>query len=93
MGGEIGVRATGFDETNPSVALAATGGQFVVSYESGTQVEVAEVSATDSLKAILGPVAGFESSVSIDALGRYTVTYTKGPDGSQNIFKRRDFLS
>jgi hypothetical protein len=93
VGSEINVRASGLDDTNPSVALAPTGGQFVVAYGTGGQIEVAEVSATDSVKAILGPVAGSDAVVSIDGLGRYEVTYSKIVGVRSTIFKRRDFLS
>jgi hypothetical protein len=94
VGGEINVRSTSRDEDAPSVALAPTGGQFVVSYEADGQAELAEVSATDSVKAILGPVEGREAKISIDGLGRYTVSYEKfDAAGQLHIFRRRDFLS
>ena len=94
VGGEINVRSTSRDEDGPSVALAPTGGQFVVAYFVNGQTELAEVSATDSVKAILGPVDGAEAVVSVDGLGRYTVTYQKfDAAGHLHIFRRRDFLS
>jgi hypothetical protein len=90
---EIDVPSTQLDNTHPKVALAPTGGQFVVVYETGNQLGLVEMSATNSQKGGFGPFDGFDPSISIDGLGRYTVTYTKGPDGAQQIFKRRDFLS
>jgi hypothetical protein len=94
VGGEIDVRSTSRDEQAPSVALAPTGGQFVVASFVDGQSEVTEVSATDQVKAVLGPVDGSQATVSIDGLGRYLVTYHKqGPNGHLDIFSRRDFLS
>jgi hypothetical protein len=92
-GNVIDILDTGLDDTHPKVALAPTGGQFVVVYETGKQLELVEMSATNSFKSAFGPFDGFDPSISIDGLGRYTVTYTKGPSGAQHIFKRRDFLS
>jgi hypothetical protein len=92
-GNVFDVPGSSLDERHPKVALAPTGGQFVVVFEAGSQLGLTEMSATNSFKTAFGPFDGFDPSISIDGLGRYTVTYTKGPFGAQHIFKRRDFLS
>src|SRR5262245_791332 len=52
VGTETIVRATTRDEAAPSVALAPTGGQFVVAYYAGGQVEAAEMAADDTRLAV-----------------------------------------
>jgi hypothetical protein len=50
VGGPIVISAQGggFDETDPAVALAPTGGLFVVAYDTPSGVQVTEMSATDT---------------------------------------------
>jgi hypothetical protein len=85
----------GIDETNPSVALAPTGGQFVVAYETDNGVQVTEMDSNNAPLATLGPVGGFTPAISIDGFGRYLVTYDRLNEvtGHEDIFSRRDFLS
>jgi hypothetical protein len=95
---------TSDDETNPSLALAHKGGQFVVAFDTsalsslgGDGFQVLEMSRGDlpaPLAAISAGEAGSEPIISIDGFGRYLVTYTKR-DGSGNldIFSRRELLS
>jgi hypothetical protein len=90
----IGVRDfIGVNELNPSVALARTGGMFVVAYDTGSGVQVTEMSATNSPVATLGPVTGSNPSISIDGLNRYLVTYTYYNGSNDDIYSRRDLLS
>jgi hypothetical protein len=90
---------SGVDETDAAVALAPTGGLYVVSYElnSGSGgFQVTEMSASDSPLATLGPVTGFNAAISIDGFNRYLVTYTYGTvtNGSNlDIYSRRDLLT
>src|SRR5262249_19257038 len=83
----------------PSVAIAPTGGAFVVAYESlvnqpPVKVEVAEVSSTDQVLSKLGPVAGTTPSVCIDGFNRYLVAYTKSVDSTNvDTFTRRALLT
>src|SRR5262249_37846861 len=65
----------GIDETNPSVAMARAGGQFVVAYDTPNGVQVTEMGSDNSQLATLGPVTGSGPAISIDAYGRYLVTY------------------
>jgi hypothetical protein len=85
----------GIDELNPSVALAPTGGQFVVAYDTPNGVQVTEVDSNDAQLGTLGPVVGLHPAISIDGFGRYLVTYTRdnAATGHKDIFSRRDFLS
>jgi hypothetical protein len=97
VGGRIEVSAVfGIDEINASVALAPTGGQFVVAYDNdnGT-VSVTEMGSDDSVLATLGPVTGSNPAISIDGFDRYLVTYQRfnASTGHEDIFSRRDFLS
>jgi hypothetical protein len=90
---------------NPSVALAATGGQFVVAYDtvlpSGTSggVRTIEVAGNDTVRfhgdSTDGPFGGTSPAVSIDGFGRYVVTYGRfNPSTNrQDIFSRRFFLN
>src|SRR5262249_29365419 len=80
LGPELNIRNTGLVETNASVALAPTGGQFAVAYQSGntlpTSFELAQVSASDALLGISPRVAGIAPVVSVDGFNRELVTYT-----------------
>jgi hypothetical protein len=81
--------------TNPSVALAPTGGQYVVAYDTDFGVEVTEVDSDDAPLGTLGPVNGFGPAISLDGFGRYTVTYERvnATTGYFDIFSRRDLLN
>jgi hypothetical protein len=100
VGGIITVQAIpGGNAYSPSVALAATGGQFVVAYDvttiGGRAVGITEVGSNDAPLATTSVFGASAPSVSIDGFGRYTVTYTL-PDPSLthwNIFTDRSFLS
>jgi hypothetical protein len=97
VGGTIEVSAVfGIDEINASVALAATGGQFVVAYDNdnGT-VSVTEMGSDNSVLATLGPVTGDVPAISIDGFDRYAVTYERfnASSGHEDIFNRRALLS
>jgi hypothetical protein len=91
---------------NPSVALAATGGQFVVAFDSAlgsgtsTGVRAVEVAADNTVRGsanppTAGPFDGNSPAVSIDGFGRYVITYGRfNPSTNrQDIFSRRFFLS
>jgi hypothetical protein len=90
---------------NPSVALAPTGGQFVVAYDtvlpSGASggVRTIEVGGNDTVRfhgdSTDGPFSGNSPAVSIDGFGRYVVTYGRfNPSTNrQDIFSRRFFLT
>jgi hypothetical protein len=97
---------SGIDAVNPSVALAPSGGRFVVAYDtmlrSGPSVGVRadEVAADDSVRFFgappsVGPFDGVSSGVSIDGFGRYVVTYERrNPSTNRmDIFSRRFFLT
>jgi hypothetical protein len=99
VGGRIAVRAGGggLNWSEPTVALAATGGQFVVAADDNYQgVQVTEMGSNDVPLATLGPIIGGSSpAISIDGYGRYVVTYTRfnSSTGHDDIFSRRYFLS
>jgi hypothetical protein len=96
VGHMITVRdAVGLGEFNPSVALAPTGGRFVVSYDTDSGFGVSEVASNNAVVATFGPIAGFGASISIDGFGRYVVTYTRSnpATGHEDIFGRRGFLT
>ena len=102
-GGSLSNRITvrdvgGVAERGPSVALAPSGGQFVVAYSTGVgldSVQVTEMSASNTSLATLGPVSGGLGAISIDGFDRYLVTYTlfNSLSGHNDVFGRRDFLS
>src|SRR5262249_1541667 len=93
VGGRIQVQdhGGGVNELYPSVALAPSGGLFVVAYDTPGGVQVTEMSAADTAMATLGPVTGSGPAISIDGYGRYLVTYYRS--NPANVFSRRDFLS
>jgi hypothetical protein len=91
---------------NPSVALAATGGPFVVVFDSAlgsgvsTGVRAVEVGADDTVRGsanppTLGPFDGNSPAVSIDGFGRYVITYARFNSATnlEDIFSRRFFLT
>jgi hypothetical protein len=90
---------------NPSVALAPTGGQFVVAYDtvlpSGLSggVRTIEVAANDTVRfhgdSTEGPFDGISPAVSIDGFGRYVLTYERFNPATNrvDIFSRRFFLT
>jgi hypothetical protein len=97
---------SGINAVNPSVALAPSGGRFVVAYDSvlgsGTSVGVRadEVAADDTVRFFgappsVGPFTGVSSAVSIDGFGRYIVTYERFNPATNraDIFSRRFFMS
>jgi hypothetical protein len=93
------------DSLNPSVALAPTGGQFVVAYDSvlpsgrSEGVRTIEVGADDTVRfhgdSTDGPFNGVSPAVSIDGFGRYVVTYERLNPATNHvdIFSRRFFLT
>jgi hypothetical protein len=95
------------DELNPSVALAATGGQFVVAYDTAVLatgisggVGATEVAADDTvsfngLPPTVGPFDGNSPAVSIDAFGRYVINYERlnSATNREDVFSRRFFLT
>ena len=93
------------DAVNPSVALAPTGGQFVVAYStilvSGISggIRTVEVAANNTVRfhgdSTDGPFDGNSPAVSIDGFGRYVLTYARfNPSTNrQDIFSRRFFLN
>jgi hypothetical protein len=93
--------AGGANASEASVALAPTGGRFVVGYAivrgSVLVHQVTEMASDNTLLATLMPgdvASGTASAISIDGLDRFVVTYG-GLDiltGRQEIFSRRDFL-
>jgi hypothetical protein len=97
---------SGINAVNPSVALAPSGGRFVVAYDSvlgsGTSVGVwaDEVAADDTVRFVgappsVGPFTGVSPAVSIDGFGRYIVTYGRFNPATNraDIFSRRSFLT
>jgi hypothetical protein len=86
---------SGIDETDPSVALAPTGGQYVVAYNAPNGVQVTEVDSNNAVLVTLGPVDGFRPAISLDGFGRYTVTYERFNEftGHEEVFTRRDLLN
>jgi hypothetical protein len=100
-GGTVSGRITvhdvlGFSDFVGSVALAPTGGQFVVAYDTDLGgVQVTEMGADNSVLATLGPVDAVFPAISIDGFDRYLVTYERfnAATGHYDIFSRRDFLS
>jgi hypothetical protein len=90
---------------NPSVALAPSGGQFVVAYDtvlptgSSGGVRTIEVAADNTVRfhgdSTDGPLNGNSPAVSIDGFGRYVVTYGRfNPfTNRSDIFSRRFFLT
>ena len=94
VGSEINIRNTTNQELNPSVALRRTGGAFVVAYNTPGTVEVAEVTASNTVSAVRNVgTARFGPAVSIDASGRYLATYTSNDGGDLNIRRRSGFLA
>jgi hypothetical protein len=91
---------SGVGEYVPAVALAPTGGQFVVAYNSDSGgAEVAEMGSNNSQLTVyttggIDVPGGFNPAISIDGLDRYVVTYTKSNPATnhEDIFSRRSFL-
>jgi hypothetical protein len=93
------------DALTPSVALAPTGGQFVVAYDSvlasgiSEGVRMIEVAADDTVRfhgdSTDGPFDGVGPAVSVDGFGRYVVTYARRNPATNrvDIFSRRFFLT
>jgi hypothetical protein len=79
----------------PQVALAPTGGEYVVTYATNAGIELTWVSPDNVQLGRLGPVAGMDPAISIDGRGRFLVTYTKhnANSGSDDIYARRDVLA
>jgi hypothetical protein len=107
VGSMIFLANNGFiSAVNPSVALAPSGGQFVVAYstvmlQTGLSggVRTTEVAANNTVRfhgdSTNGPFDGTSPAVSIDGFGRYVVTYGRSNPATnrQDIFSRRFFLS
>jgi hypothetical protein len=90
--------STSANEDSARVALAPTGGRFVVAYTSGTGVQITELSASNARLATLGPVTAGSNTflgLSIDGYNRYLVTYARSNSatGSYDIISRRDLLT
>jgi hypothetical protein len=86
-------------ERNASVALAQSGGRFVVAYDTAviftsTRTEVAEVSATNVVTTFDAGVRS-NPAVSINGANNYLVTYNSddGPTDGQNVRGRRGHLA
>ena len=95
VGGEINIRNTFDNEINPSVALRRGGsGGFVVAYDTPGGVQVAEVTASNSVAAIRNAGASrFGPAVSINGADFYLLTYTSNDAGDLNIRRRTGSLS
>jgi hypothetical protein len=90
----------GLNERGASVGLSQTTGDFVVAYNIGGTftTEVTEVNAANAVISVSRSFPGFDPAVSIDALNRYVVTYTRfnadpGGTNSFDIFSRRNVLN
>jgi len=95
VGGMIRIQdAVGIDEFDPTVALAPSG-QFVVAYDTTTGAQVTEIGWDDTVQATFALGDTLSPSVSIDTLGRYTVTYDRfNPSTNhEDVFSRRGLLS
>ena len=97
VGGRITVEGSlpGLDFTNPSVALAPTGGQFVVADSHPSNVFVVdEMGANDTRLTFLSSGNGTGPAISVDGYNRLVATYTRfnTPTNHNDIFSRRDFL-
>jgi hypothetical protein len=84
----------GIDERFPSVALAPTGGQFVVAYNTNDGFQATEIDANNKHVTTFGPVDGSGPAMSVDGSGHWLVTYERSnsSSGHLDIFGRRDFL-
>jgi hypothetical protein len=98
--GAVGARITvhdsyGVGEYVPAVALAPTGGQFVVAYNTDSGLQVTEMGSNNAVLGTQGPVTGANAAISIDSFGRYVVTYTRfnSSTNHDDIFSRRDLLN
>jgi hypothetical protein len=96
VSGRITVRDAFGGEYVPSVALARTGGQFVVAYNTDNGLQVTEVGANNAPLTTLGPVTENAdiAAASIDGFNRFIVTATRfnAATNHDDIFSRRDFL-
>jgi hypothetical protein len=94
VGGAINVSGNAGDQRNPSVALSRAGnfGAFVVAYDSLGQVDIAEVSAWDTVTrwTNIGGEYHEAPAISINGVGDYFVTYTQWVTdvGPRHIFGR-----
>jgi hypothetical protein len=91
---EIVIRKDGNDHQDPSVALSAAGGAFVVAYDTAIQgVNHVEVTDVSGLNIPFGQFdAGAqrgEPAISIDASNNSLLTYTSNDRGDLNIHGRR----
>jgi len=106
VSGMITVRDLGgINETEPSVALAPTGGLFAVAYTVdhvpwGSGIQVSEMSSTNTVLTVQGPTPGSlptynsNPSISIDGSNHYLVTFDRaqGIDVFYHIFSQRGVL-
>jgi hypothetical protein len=100
VGGQVTVQGGALFAGLPSVALAATGGQYVVAYyavnaDTTEGVEVTEVGSGDSPMATFGALASDPCipGLSIDGLDSFMVTFQSvGPTGHEEIYSVRDLL-
>ena len=94
------------NETEPSVALAPTGGLFAVAYTVdhvpwGSGIQVSEMSSTNTVLTVQGPTPGSlptynsNPSISIDGSNHYLVTFDRaqGIDVFYHIFSQRGVLN
>jgi hypothetical protein len=98
VGGQIDVQygGVGAGDFDPSVALARTGGRFVVAYGTNSGVQVTEIGSNDVPLATVGSVGVWLGpAISVDGLGRYLMTYSRynPSDSHADVFSRRDLLS
>src|SRR5262249_47020999 len=95
VGGEINVRNSGAQETNPVVAVSPTGGSFAVAYNTdlfgvpgNRTVELEEFNGADVFQGranLPGTPNNSSPALSINKSGGYQLTYTSGGGGNQNI--------
>src|SRR5262249_17516001 len=96
LGPEFNIRSTGLDETLPSVALAPSGGQFALAYQSGntlpTSFEIAQIASSNNRLSVSARVGGIAPVVSVDGFNRELVTYTNVVGSNMDTFSRRELL-
>jgi hypothetical protein len=100
VGGMITVQDSSDDESEASVALAPTGGRFVVSYavvRGGVlEHQVTEMASDNTPLATLGPVdvtTDEASAISVDGLDRFFMTEdVLDGSGHENVYGHRDVL-
>ncbi len=93
LSGELSIASTWANETAPSVAMAPTGGTFVVGYNSNYNVFVSEVNAANTVTSTLNAGSSrFGASVSTGPQSQILLTYTVSTGNFSNIGGRRGHL-